>query len=86
MSETDILSRRKNKCVICGDLATNHCLRCGLGYCSQHSKHMKETGLVSLEQHLGTCTICGEVVCEQCWIFNHFGLVTCQIHNLDLNR
>jgi hypothetical protein len=83
-ASTEKLNRHRNRCVICGDLATHHCFRCGMGYCDWHSKNMTETRLVDIEQHLGTCTVCGEIVCEQCWIFNNLGLVTCQAHNLDM--
>ena len=85
-SESDMLKKREYKCAICGDTVMSHCIRCRLGYCSLHSKGMKETSLVSLDQHVGTCTLCGETVCEQCWIFNHFGDITCQIHNSDMKR
>jgi hypothetical protein len=81
-AEIGNLNTQRNKCIICRDLATHHCYRCGVGYCEHHSKNMTETRLVAMEQHLGTCTICREIVCEQCWIFNHLGLVTCQAHNL----
>ncbi|RDE15812.1 MAG: hypothetical protein C4K48_03240 [Candidatus Thorarchaeota archaeon] len=74
------LKDQRRRCIICGEMVRAVCCRCGKGYCDTHSQSMNETSLASMNQHLGTCVICGEIICEHCWIFNKKGQVTCQIH------
>jgi len=34
----------------------------------------------SFDQHIGKCVLCGKTVCEQCWIFDKVGNITCLRH------
>lgn len=69
-----------NSCVICSTQGEQSCYRCGHSYCSQHSVGKEDTKLTTIDQHLGTCFVCGKIICEHCWIFNNGGLVTCLAH------
>ena len=73
-------SNQSNECAICSAVGDDSCARCGNSYCAKHARGKEESRLVSIEQHLGTCVLCGAIICEQCWIFNNDGFVTCLGH------
>lgn len=75
------LQSQSGKCIICSKDGEQLCSRCGISYCDKHAIGKDESILSSNEQHLGTCVICGEVICEQCWIFNSKGSITCLVHS-----
>lgn len=67
-------------CVICSNDKVSSCYRCGRSYCILHATGKEESKLRNLDQHLGTCIICGKVICERCWILDNRGFVTCLAH------
>ena len=71
---------RSEKCVICSRDATILCSTCHRRYCDEHSTGMTESRLGRIDQHLGTCSICNEIICEQCWILNEEGDIICLKH------
>ncbi len=75
------LQSQSGNCIICSKDGDHSCSRCGISYCTKHAIGKDESILSSLEQHLGTCVICGEVICEHCWIFNSKGSITCLVHS-----
>jgi len=75
------LRDQSNKCVVCSREGEYSCSRCSAYYCIKHAGGKEEIKLISVEQHLGTCVVCGKVICEQCWIFNNKGAVTCFVHS-----
>ncbi|MGY5858786.1 MAG: hypothetical protein RTU63_05415 [Candidatus Thorarchaeota archaeon] len=80
--QVDIKALRyeSSRCTICSTEGSISCSRCGGFYCNEHAIGSEETKLMSNEQHLGTCVVCGAVICERCWIFNNNGSVTCLVH------
>ncbi|MGY5879187.1 MAG: hypothetical protein RTV31_03005 [Candidatus Thorarchaeota archaeon] len=78
--EVGTLREQFNECVICSAEGVHSCSQCGGSYCEQHATGREEPKLTSMDQHLGTCVVCGKVICEQCWIFNNTGSVTCLVH------
>ena len=79
--ELDKIQNHSHNCRICSKKGVVSCTRCGEYYCKEHAAGHQETKLVSLDQYLGTCVICNQVVCEQCWIFSSNGAVTCLQHH-----
>lgn len=69
-----------NECIICSAEGEHRCSHCGLFYCNRHALGKEKSRLMSVNQHLGTCVVCSKVICEQCWIFNNKGLITCLVH------
>jgi hypothetical protein len=80
------LRTKSNRCVICEADGLVLCSRCGDYYCNTHAIGHRESKLVSIMQYLGTCVVCGKVICERCWIFNNNGLVTCLVHLESKNK
>ena len=78
--EIGAVGNHSSKCVVCSREGEHSCSRCGASYCNKHAIGKEESKLISVEQHLGTCVVCGKVICEQCWIFNNKGAVTCFVH------
>ncbi|MCK5265165.1 MAG: hypothetical protein KAJ36_01180 [Candidatus Thorarchaeota archaeon] len=78
--EIGAIGNQSNKCVICSSEGEHSCSRCGVSYCNKHAIGKEESKLISIEQYLGTCVVCGKIICERCWIFNNKGVVTCLIH------
>ena len=74
------LREHSNKCVICSTDGNISCSRCKGIYCDTHAIGRVENRLMSVDQHLGTCVLCGVIICEHCWILNNNGLVTCFAH------
>jgi hypothetical protein len=79
--DADLQKLKNGTCMVCRDSVSQACYRCGKGYCTKHSEGSYRSTLTKLDQHLGTCVICGKIICENCWIFNQKGEVTCQIHH-----
>jgi len=79
------LQSQSSKCIVCSKDGDHSCSRCGISYCAKHAVGKDGSVLSSLEQHLGTCVICGEVICEHCWIFNGKGSITCLVHSKHRN-
>jgi hypothetical protein len=75
------LHNKSGKCMVCTQEGDTSCFRCGSLYCINHAVGWKENRLQRIDQRLGTCVVCGAVICEQCWIFNNKGLVTCRMHH-----
>ena len=76
----DKVPTSSHTCQICPKEATISCSQCGRSYCEEHAFGYSETKLVSIEQHMGTCVTCNQVVCEFCWIFSGNGDVNCLQH------
>ncbi len=74
------ISAKDTECVICSSEGAVSCSVCNHMYCNEHSEGMNQTKITTIDQHIGTCIICGKFVCEQCWIFNKEGKITCLIH------
>ena len=69
-----------NNCIICSSEGEHSCFQCGGSYCEEHALGREYSKLVRLNQHLGTCAVCGKFICEQCWIFDSSGSITCLVH------
>ena len=76
----DTIKVHSHNCQICSKEGIISCSRCGRYYCEQHAIGHLESKLVSLDQYMGTCVICGQVICESCWIFDNNGAVICLQH------
>ncbi len=70
-------------CVICGGAASSWCVRCLRAYCHDHASNSSETEIISADQHLGTCSICHQTVCEKCWMVDRDGKIVCMQHVID---
>ncbi|MFW9926054.1 MAG: hypothetical protein ACFFDM_04725 [Candidatus Thorarchaeota archaeon] len=68
-------------CAICEKDAVLSCYRCNLGFCEIHGTAQAEEYLVIFDQRVGTCSICKQIVCENCWIFEGDGNITCLAHH-----
>jgi hypothetical protein len=79
--ELGALEDLSSECAICSVEGEHRCSRCERSYCNQHASGREESELTSMDQHLGTCIVCGNVICEQCWLLNSRGLVTCLVHH-----
>lgn len=81
-NELTIRKRSNNKsCSLCDNDAILSCCRCYLGYCKKHGIAENEEYLVKLDQRVGTCSICKQIVCENCWILEGDGAITCLEHH-----
>jgi len=69
------------KCSLCENTGTIACTRCGRRYCEVHGKEEVKGHLTKWNQRIGTCTICDQSVCENCWILEDNGLITCLAHH-----
>ncbi len=67
-------------CRICSKEGIISCPQCGGYYCEEHAMGYTENKLISIDQYMGTCVICNQVVCELCWIFDSNGAVNCLRH------
>jgi phage host-nuclease inhibitor protein Gam len=77
-----IKNRFTNKsCSLCDEIAVLSCCRCNQGYCKAHGIAYTEEHLVKLDQHVGTCSICNQIVCENCWILESDGTISCLEHH-----
>lgn len=76
-----IINNTMTKCLICSSKGVVSCSVCKQMYCDKHSAGMNETRLIAIDQHIGTCEICGKTVCENCWIFDKKGKITCLKHS-----
>ncbi|MHA2024919.1 MAG: hypothetical protein ACW98U_03365 [Candidatus Thorarchaeota archaeon] len=70
----------KVECSQCKRNAVVSCSRCNRGFCEIHGNEEVIGKLSKWDQRIGTCTICNLMVCENCWILNGNGLITCLIH------
>ncbi|MFX1484276.1 MAG: hypothetical protein ACFFCP_13935 [Promethearchaeota archaeon] len=68
-------------CSRCENKAIISCSRCDSGFCKNHGHGATNNHLITLDQVVGTCIICGEVVCENCWILESDGAITCLVHH-----
>ncbi|TFF96773.1 hypothetical protein EU546_00720 [Candidatus Thorarchaeota archaeon] len=77
---TDEKSRSETTCMICGHETAIECDVCYGAYCQEHALGHNEQTLESKDQRVGTCAMCGRVVCENCWILNSMGRIICLRH------
>lgn len=70
-----------NSCSLCESVAVFLCSKCNRGFCEIHGTGQIEGQLVKCDQRLGTCSICKKVVCENCWILEGDGAITCLAHH-----
>ena len=77
---TSSTSQQNTKCTVCSEPGEYSCERCGRSFCEKHASERTEIHLVSIEQHIGTCNVCGKLVCEHCWILDDQGMITCIAH------
>ena len=68
-------------CSLCRNETVVSCCRCSRGFCKKHETGKVEGRLVKWDQRVGTCTICKQVVCENCWILEGDGTITCLVHH-----
>jgi hypothetical protein len=75
-------SRREQRmwCRFCSGLASFRCQMCSSGYCVQHADDARETMVSGLKHHIGICGISQGLVCENCWILDDRGPITCLGH------
>jgi hypothetical protein len=71
------------QCIICGADVTHRCARCTRGYCHDHSEGHSSLSLTTVKQRLGRCSICGQIVCEHCWLLDESGRIVCLQHRID---
>ncbi|MGY5862964.1 MAG: hypothetical protein RTV41_00025 [Candidatus Thorarchaeota archaeon] len=69
------------ECSQCKRSAIITCSRCDRGFCEIHGKEEVKGKLSKWDQRIGTCTICNSMVCENCWILEGDGLITCLVHH-----
>jgi hypothetical protein len=68
-------------CSLCGSVAVVSCGECNRGFCEIHGTGQIEGQLLKWDQRIGTCSICQKVVCENCWILESDGAITCFVHH-----
>lgn len=96
-SSSKITSRRENSvemrkesvhksCSLCERAAVVSCCRCNRSFCDIHGTGQGEGCLVKWNQRVGTCSICTQVVCENCWILEDEGTITCLVHHEGRNE
>lgn len=78
------LGERNVICGLCIRPASTFCSSCSKGYCEHHSKGSENSKLELFNQMIATCSICGKLVCENCWISNKEGLIRCINHEDDI--
>jgi hypothetical protein len=74
------IHQQHSKCTICSKGGEYSCKRCGRSFCEEHSSERNEKYLINIEQHIGTCNVCGNFVCEHCWILDEDGKIICIAH------
>jgi hypothetical protein len=72
-----------SKCSQCEKPADVECIRCGRGFCEVHGEEEITGHLSKWDQRIGTCTKCNQSVCENCWLLEGDGLITCLVHHED---
>lgn len=75
--------QHRQVCCLCSDQLVWFCSQCKKGYCNAHSLGYQESILRYFYQHLGTCHLCGEFVCENCWVLDEIGRIRCINHQVD---
>ncbi|MFW9944121.1 MAG: hypothetical protein ACFFB7_03920 [Candidatus Sifarchaeia archaeon] len=80
MSITSVPRAQSDFCRVCRGQASFECRKCGTGFCKEHAAKARETVMSGIEHHLGLCCICQELVCEDCWILDGEGRITCLDH------
>jgi hypothetical protein len=80
MNVTLALKNQSLLCIVCREQASVRCLKCGSGFCEEHARNARETAMSGLGHHIGLCSICHELVCEDCWILDDEGHITCLDH------
>ncbi len=73
-------------CNHCENEAHILCSRCNSGFCETHGTGHDINQLERWNQLVGTCSICKQVVCENCWILEGDGAITCLEHHERGNR
>ncbi|MHA1480599.1 MAG: hypothetical protein ACTSQZ_04155 [Candidatus Thorarchaeota archaeon] len=56
------------------------CFRCGANFCSIHAANNQSSKLAEVKHIIGTCNMCNNLICEDCWILDEFGRIICLIH------
>lgn len=90
-SSSKITSNRENSvkmrkesvhksCSLCESTSVVTCNSCNRSFCEIHGSGQGERYLVKWNQRVGTCSICTQVVCENCWILEEEGAITCLVH------
>ncbi len=82
--ENSVESRKgstHNSCSLCESTAVVTCCRCNRSFCETHGNNQGDGYLVKWNQRVGTCSICTQVVCENCWILEDEGAITCLAHH-----
>ena len=74
------IDNKTSTCAVCSSSGAVSCSVCGQNYCMDHSAGADQIELIFVDQHVGTCDICGKIVCEYCWILNKDGKITCLNH------
>lgn len=78
MSENE-KQKQIRPCIVCGEKMLISCQICKTGYCDEHSENCRESKFMGLDHHIGTCAICGAIICERCWIVVN-GIIQCVGH------
>jgi len=73
-------SHRIGECTRCDNSVAITCSRCGNGYCTLHSENSLSSRIEKFIQSMGTCSICGLIVCENCWLVGDNGEIQCLKH------
>ena len=68
-------------CSLCENEVGVSCSRCSRGFCEKHGTGKDEGKLVKWDHRVGTCSMCNQVVCENCWILEGDGIITCLVHH-----
>ena len=71
----------ETKCSQCDNSSIIECVRCGKGFCEIHGKEEVIGHLTRWDQRIGTCKICNQLVCENCWLLEDDGKITCLVHH-----
>ena len=73
-------SKQVRICSRCKEAAVVSCFRCGSNFCSTHAVNSRSSKLTEVKQIIGTCKMCSNQICEDCWILDESGRIICMVH------
>lgn len=74
---------RDHRCTRCQREASVECERCGTPFCNIHSHNLDSSVMIGKDHIMGTCVLCGKRICENCWILDDEGRITCLEHRAE---
>ncbi|MHA1772390.1 MAG: hypothetical protein ACTSXS_12475 [Candidatus Thorarchaeota archaeon] len=69
------------ECEVCGQKAVVRCSSCGRAYCEDHFTDTTLQRISSNDEHICRCGICGDPICEYCWILDEEKGIVCIHHH-----